>query len=184
MPTFFVPLKPNRDREGPRGLPPPTPPDIRGTSPAVRWMASGCTTTPTGASCPGVPALSSSQMPEIIRPLAGGHRSAPLQVATLLHRAGLQHAPARLLGPLLTSARRSGSMAPPAVLSPDTPPLSRGQLAYHPCLDAGVIPHRPMVDGGLCCGVPARPSCTTPHRRFVSLAPHIRSTLPADPTSR
>ncbi len=27
---------PNRDREGPHGLPPPTPPDRRVTSPAVR----------------------------------------------------------------------------------------------------------------------------------------------------
>ena len=31
----------NRDREGPHGLPPPTPPDIRVTSPAVRQMLSG-----------------------------------------------------------------------------------------------------------------------------------------------
>jgi hypothetical protein len=34
-------LRPNRDREGPRGLPPPTPPDIRVTSPAVRPMQAG-----------------------------------------------------------------------------------------------------------------------------------------------
>src|SRR4029453_3531008 len=30
--------RPNRDREGPHGLPPPTPPDIRITYPAVRWI--------------------------------------------------------------------------------------------------------------------------------------------------
>src|SRR5262245_1629925 len=30
----------NRDREGPHGLPPPPPPDIQVTSPAVRWMPS------------------------------------------------------------------------------------------------------------------------------------------------
>jgi hypothetical protein len=31
---------PNRDREGPHGLPPPTLPDLRVTSPAVRWRQS------------------------------------------------------------------------------------------------------------------------------------------------
>src|SRR2546428_701063 len=31
----------NRDREGPHGLPPPTPPDIRVTYPAVRQMHQG-----------------------------------------------------------------------------------------------------------------------------------------------
>jgi hypothetical protein len=31
----------HRDREGPHGLPPPTPPDIRVTYPAVRQMISG-----------------------------------------------------------------------------------------------------------------------------------------------
>jgi hypothetical protein len=40
MPTFFFPWKPNRDREGPHGLSPPTPPDIRVTHPAVRWVES------------------------------------------------------------------------------------------------------------------------------------------------
>jgi hypothetical protein len=34
------PMLHNRDREGPHGLPPPTPPDIRVTYPAVRWMQS------------------------------------------------------------------------------------------------------------------------------------------------
>ena len=33
----------NRDREGPHGLPPPTPPDIRVTYPAVRQMRQGDT---------------------------------------------------------------------------------------------------------------------------------------------
>ena len=54
---------PTHDR-GADGLPPPTPPDIRGTYPVVRWRESGQDITPTGASCPGVPVVSSSQMPE------------------------------------------------------------------------------------------------------------------------
>ena len=40
------PLAPNRDREGPHGLPPPTPPDLRVTSPAVRQIESGYTAPP------------------------------------------------------------------------------------------------------------------------------------------
>src|SRR5262245_6818973 len=88
------------------------------------------------------------------------------------------------LCPLLTSAGRSGRIAPPSVLSQDTLQISRGKLSYLLCIDAGFIKHSPMVDGGLCCCVPARPGCTRPHIRFVSLAPHVRSTLPSDPTSR
>jgi hypothetical protein len=68
--------------------------------------------------------------------------------------------------------------------SKDTSPISRGQLSYLPCIDAGCIKHSPLVDGGLCCCVPARPGCTTPRIRCVSLAPHVRATLPSDPTSR
>src|SRR5262245_36446982 len=122
-------------------------------------------------------------MPEV-RHLAGCNLSAPLQVATRLHRSGLQHAPARLLCPLLTSARRSGRIAPPSVLSQDTPQISRGKLSYLPCISARFIKYSPVVDGGLCCCVPARPDCTTPRIGFVSLAPHVRSTLPSDLTSR
>ena len=65
-----------------------------------------------------------------------------------------------------------------------TAEASRGKLSYRPCIDAGFIKHRPLVDGGLRCCVPACPGCTTPCIRFVSLAPHVRSTLPSDPTSR
>jgi hypothetical protein len=61
---------------------------------------------------------------------------------------------------------------------------SRGQLSYRRCIDAGFIKHSPCVDGGLCGCVPARPGCTTPRIRFVSLAPHLRSTLPSDAPSR
>jgi hypothetical protein len=43
---------------------------------------------------------------------------------------------------------------------------------------------RPIVDGGLRSCVPTRPGRTTPPIRFVSLAPHRRSTLPSDPASR
>jgi hypothetical protein len=73
-----------------------------------------------------------------------------------------------------------------SALSPDqdTPQISRGKLSYRRCIDAGFIKHSPFVDGGLCGGVPTRPDCTTPHIRFVSLAPHLRSTRPSDPTSR
>ena len=89
-----------------------------------------------------------------------------------------------LLCPLLTSTGRSGRIAPPAVLGEDTPQISRGQLSDRPCIGARFIKHRPVVDGGLCCRVPARPNGTTPRIGFVSLAPHVRSTRPADPTSR
>ena len=57
-------------------------------------------------------------------------------------------------------------------------------MPYLRCLDAGFIQHAPAVDGGLCGGVPTRPERTTPRIRFVSLAPHLRSTRPSDPTSR
>jgi hypothetical protein len=73
-----------------------------------------------------------------------------------------------------------------STLSPfqDTRLISRGQLSYRRCIDARFIKHSPFVDGGLHGRVPARPDCTTPRSGFVSLAPHIRSTLPSDPTSR
>jgi hypothetical protein len=91
---------------------------------------------------------------------------------------------ARLRCPLLTSAGRSGRIPPPSVLHQDTPQISRGKLSDRPCRDAGLIKHSPWVDGGLCGRVPTRPERPTPHIRFVSLAPHLRSTLPSDPTSR
>jgi hypothetical protein len=147
-------------------------------------LSRGATHTPTGASSPGVPAASSSQRPSVARPLAGCDLAAPLRATTLFHRSGLQHAIARLLCRLLTSAGRSGRIAPPSVLSQDTPQISRGKLSYRRCIDAGCIQHSPFVDGGLHGRVPARPDCTTPRIRFVSLAPHLRSTLPSDPTSR
>ena len=90
-------------------------------------------------------------------------------------------------GPTMPSADFCGAVREDcSTLSPiqDTPQISRGQLSYRQCIDAGFIKHSPPVVGGLCCRVPARPDCTTPRIRFVSLAPHLRSTRPSDPTSR
>ena len=64
-----------------------------------------------------------------------------------------------------------------------TAEASRGKLSYRPCIDAGFIKHRPLVDGGLRCCVPLPRRYHTSYP-FVSLAPHVRSTLPSDPTSR
>ena len=140
------------------------------------------------------------------RHLAGCHLAAPPPATTPVHRSGLR--PTRVaawpircpafrpwgasraspaLGlrcPRLTSVGRSGRIAPPSVLHEDTAQISRGKLSYLPCIDAGFIKYTPPVDGGLYGRVPTRPERTTPHIRFVSLAPHLRSTLPSDPTSR
>ena len=90
-------------------------------------------------------------------------------------------------GPTIPSADFCGAVREDcSALSPcqDTPQISRGKLSYRRCIDAGLIKHSPAVDGGLHGRVPARPDCTTPRIRFVSLAPHLRSTRPSDPTSR
>ena len=90
-------------------------------------------------------------------------------------------------GPTMPSADFCGAVREDSsALSPsqDPPQISRGQLSHLLCLDAGGIKYAPAVDGGLCSGVPTRPECTTPRIRFVSLAPHLRSTRPSDPTSR
>jgi hypothetical protein len=94
---------------------------------------------------------------------------------------------ARSRGPTMPSADFCGAVREDcSALSPsqDTPQISRGQLSYRPCIDARCIQYAPTVDGGLCGRVPARPERTTPRIRFVSLAPHVRSTRPSDPTSR
>jgi hypothetical protein len=173
----------NRDREGPRGLPPPTPPDVRVTYPAVRWLASGCAIPLTGASSPGVPAARSSQGPTMARPLAGRRLAAPPQATTRFHRSGLP----TVAGGTMPSADCCRAVREAcAALGPsqDTSQLPRGQRSDLPCRAAGLIKHRPIADGGLCCGVPAYPGGPTPRLRFVSRAPHVRSTLPSDPTSR
>ena len=94
---------------------------------------------------------------------------------------------ARSRVPTMPSADVGGAVREdPSALSPvtDTPQISRGQRSYRRCRDAGCITYAPAVDGGLRGGVPTRPERTTPHIRFVSLAPHLRSTRPSDPTSR
>jgi hypothetical protein len=139
--------------------------------------------TPTGASAPGVPATSSSQRPSITRPLAGCDLAAPPQTTTPLYRSGL---PTNMRG-TMPSADFCGAVRK------DSSPLSPrpGHPADLP--RSAVIPSahrrrmyqvRPVVDGGLRGGVPTRPERTTPHIRFVSLAPHLRSTRPSDPTAR
>jgi hypothetical protein len=128
-----------------------------------------------------VPAGSSSQVP--IRHLAGCHLPAPRQATTLLHRSGLRPArvaaqPIRypafqpwgaslaspapgLLCPLLTSAERSGRIAPPSVLHEDTPQISRGKLSYLPCIGARFIKHRPLWMEGFAVACQLAP--TVPH---------------------
>src|SRR6266516_3860876 len=98
----------HREREGPRGLPPPTPPDVRVTYPAVRQIKPECNAHPdrsvfsrcaSGEFIPGV----EHSVPR----LAGCYLPTPLQATPPLCRSGLQRIP-RLLCPLLTSAGRSG----------------------------------------------------------------------------
>jgi hypothetical protein len=64
-----------------------------------------------------------------------------------------------------------------------TAEVSRGTRSYRPCIDTGCIQHRPLVDGGLHGRVPARPDCTPPCIRCVSLASHVPSSLPSDAPS-
>jgi hypothetical protein len=72
----------------------------------------------------------------------------------------------------------------PSALHQDTQQISCGKMSYLLCIGAGLIKHAPAVDGGLYGNVPARPERATPPIRFVSLGPHVRSTLPPDPTSQ
>jgi hypothetical protein len=109
---------------------------------------------------PGVPAVSSSQMPTL-RHLAGCARPAPRQATTPLHRSGLRHARACLLCPRLTSAERSGRIAPPSVRSLDTPQISRGKLAYLPCIGARFIKYSPLWMEGFAVACQLAP--TVPH---------------------
>ena len=90
-------------------------------------------------------------------------------------------------GPTMPSAaccevvREDGSALSPAQ---DTSQIARGQRSSRRSIDAGLIKHRPSVDGGLGCGVPARPGGTTPPVRCVVLVPPGRSPRPSAPTSR
>ena len=89
----------------------------------------------------------------------------------------------RLLCPLLTSPTRSGSIALPSAIA-GTWETSRGKTQNFPCVNAGFIKHAPFADGGLRSHVPARPERTTPHIRFLFVAPHFWIGLPPDPASR
>jgi hypothetical protein len=51
-------------------------------------------------------------------------------------------------------------------------------------VNAGFIKHTPVVDGGLHGHVPTGPECTTPHIRFLFVAPRFWIGLPPDPASR
>ena len=105
----------NRDREGPHGLPPPTPPDIRGTFRRFGRVSQGETSPQPERASPGVPAASSSQRPSIARPPAGAlRRSTP--AATPPDRSAF--------GPL--ALRLSLSVSPPFSLGvPHEPRLRR-----------------------------------------------------------
>jgi hypothetical protein len=137
---------------------------------------------PTGASSPDVPAATSSQRTSLARPLAGCHLAAPQQATTLFYRSGLQRAGARLLCRLLTSAGRSGRIAPPSVLYQDTQQISRGKPLYRLCISARFIKHSPlwMEDFAVACQlVPTVPhllsgSCPSPR----TFAPRVLQTPP------
>jgi len=118
---------------------------------------------PTGVSSPGVPAAISSQVPEVIRPLAGCHRATPPQATTLVHRSGLQPAHAGRRCRLLTAVARSGRMAPPAALCADTPQSSRSQRSSRPGPGARLLKHRPLGTAGV--AVACRLAPTGPYRR-------------------
>ena len=78
----------------------------------------------------------------------------------------------------------SPSRFPWYVTSQDAHEVSRGKSYSLRCLDAGLIKHAPVVEGGLRGCVPPRPERTTPRIRFLFVAPPLRSPLPADPPSR
>ena len=61
---------------------------------------------------------------------------------------------------------------------------SRGKTQSFPRVNAGFIKHAPVADGGLRGHVPTRPGRTTPHIRFLFVAPRFRIGLPSDPASR
>jgi hypothetical protein len=107
----------NRDREGPHGLPPPTPPDVRGTSTAVRPMQLACASLPErsvfsrGARGQVIPGVDS------VRRRAACQLATPPQATPPRSRAGRPPVSPPLRCPLRTSAVRSRRMAPPSGLS-------------------------------------------------------------------
>jgi hypothetical protein len=152
-------------------------------------------TCPTGASSLPVPAMDSSPWSPRgnSRCLTDAVPSLGTKRLLLSYRSGLQRGetiriliPARclrLICPLLTSPRRSGSIALPSAYH-GTWETSRGKTRNGPCVSAGFIKHAPCADGGLRGHVPARPRRTTPLIRFLFVAPHFWIGLPPDPASR
>src|SRR4051794_4889429 len=84
--------------------------------------------------------------------------------------------------PLLTSAGRSGRIAPPSVLHQDTLQIARDKLSSRPCIDARLIKHSPlwMADFTVACPlVPPVPhlvsgSCPSPR----TVVPRVLQTPP------
>jgi hypothetical protein len=185
-------VTPNRDRGRPHGLTPPTPPYIRVPYKAVRWLQSGTTivsSSVTGALPPDTPTYASPLRfakgsvsclsgavlrSSISRSLLPSVRAFGLRLACLL---------CPLLTPPLGSERMTLALSqfPWHATSRGTGAVSRGKRSYRRGIGARCMKHSPFVDGGLCCCVPARPDCATPHIGLLSVAPHLRSTLPSDP---
>ena len=91
----------------------------------------------------------------------------------------------RLLCLLLTSPWYSAPISQrPASNFRSTGEISRGKTRHFHCASAGFTKYIPTADGGLRGHVPARPGCTTPHIRFLFIAPQLWVQLPPDPASR
>ena len=58
--------------------------------------------------------------------------------------------------------------------------ISSGKTQSFLRVTAGFIKHAPLADGGLRGHVPTRPGRTTPHIRFLFVAPRFRIGLPPD----
>ena len=181
-------MRSNRDREGPHGLPPPTPPYVRVTYTAVRQIQSGWHVHPDRS------VLSRGASREFL-PDAGQYppsRRRRSRHSTTGRNSSLPFRPsarsARLLCPLLTSAVRSGRIPPPSVLCPRTHcNISRGKSVVPSVHRRLIYNARLTVDGGLCCSVLklCPEVCHTPyqvrvprpaHSLHASFRPHLAAT--------
>jgi len=95
-----------------------------------------------------------------------------------------KHLPAPTMPPADFCTAIGLDHSPPSPSSADTAQTSPGKTHSLRCVDAKFIKHAPTADGGLCCHLPAGPKRTTPHIRFLFVAPHLWVELPADPASR
>jgi hypothetical protein len=115
-------------------------------------------------------------------------RRMPSRRSTPGHHSSLPFRPsARYRVPTMPSADFCGAVREDSSALSPVPghPTDLPRSAVIPSVHRRRIDQAPsVVDGGLCCCVPARPDCTTPRIRFVSLTPHVRSTLPSDAPSR